>query len=193
MHARCAIGALHRGYIRFLLSLASKGVQHCNSYKHVLSIPTTPEHYNIYISLCRAVDPRCLAQRRKTNVTSRSQPQDISSYARWSEVKFQDSHDTNASNISPTLKMPIRKISERRVGKHRQGPCEGLRLLDPAIDKRTKYIGIQEMHTDSGFHNIVEVPEAYYMLEADENTFVYAPPLPQTFVDNGERARVNDL
>ncbi|KAI4765601.1 hypothetical protein E4T52_09301 [Aureobasidium sp. EXF-3400] len=72
---------------------------------------------------------------------------------------------------------------------------------DPAIDKRTKYL-LQRIprNTDPGFNNVVEVPEAFYMLEADQNTFVYAPHLPsrlnlsvlsrrpQVFVGNGERA-----
>ena len=72
---------------------------------------------------------------------------------------------------------------------------------DPAIDKRTQYL-LQKIPrvTDPGFNNVVEVPEAFFMLEADENTFVYAPHLPsrlnlsvlsrrpQVFVGNGERA-----
>ncbi|KAH0288489.1 hypothetical protein M436DRAFT_78619 [Aureobasidium namibiae CBS 147.97] len=72
---------------------------------------------------------------------------------------------------------------------------------DPAIDKRTKYL-LQKIPrtTDPGYNNVVEVPEAFFMLEADENTFVYAPHLPsrlnlavlsrrpQVFVGNGERA-----
>ena len=54
--------------------------------------------------------------------------------------------------------------------------------------------------TDPGYNKVVEVPEAFFMLEADENTFVCAPHLPsrlnlavlsrrpQVFVGNGERA-----
>jgi hypothetical protein len=50
---------------------------------------------------------------------------------------------------------------------------------DPAIDKRTIYL-LQKIprDTDPGTNVVVEHPEALDKIDADNNTFVYAPHLP---------------
>jgi hypothetical protein len=72
---------------------------------------------------------------------------------------------------------------------------------DPDFDKRTEYL-LQKIAraTDPGTNVVVEHLEAFQMIEADSNTFVYAPHLlcrlnvsvlsrrPKVFVGNGSRA-----
>ncbi|KAI4844189.1 hypothetical protein E4T44_06339 [Aureobasidium sp. EXF-8845] len=66
---------------------------------------------------------------------------------------------------------------------------------DPDFDKRTQYL-LQRIPrpADPGANVVVEHPEAFQMLEADNNILVYAPHLlsrlnaPQVFIGNGSRA-----